>query len=204
MIRGGKIGSRFAGARFNTYEVNEYNEIAFDACRAFAEIRYGGIILIGPVGIGKTHLLLSIARAMSSEKACEFNHESDRFEVKGEQFDVEFWPVLDLAAALRRDVVDGDGKLVERVMNCDMLILDDLGREKHSDFLLQELQRIIDYRYRDERPIAVGTNLTRTELVQRYDESTVSRWVESCKILDVGGPDFRIEMSTRVDSAVAR
>jgi hypothetical protein len=42
-------------------------------------------------------------------------------------------------------------------------------------------------------PIAIATNLTREELLDKYEEHTYSRWLGSCAIVEIGGSDYRLD-----------
>ena len=81
----------------------------------------------------------------------------------------------------------------ERCRTCDLLVLDDFGQERATDFVLEELERIVDWRYRNRLPIAVSTNLTVGQMssAQKYGERAISRWAESCELVQVGGGDYR-------------
>jgi len=220
MIRGAPMGHRFSHATLDNYEVTPFNREGFEACQKLVRGETGGIVLRGPVGVGKTHLLIGLTKAFEAhrtafeeegqlvempplrelvEHASEEDDESAPVRLEpGEQShdpEIEYWPMLDLASELRAEVMQGELFLSRRCRLCDLLILDDLGREKLTDFLLQEFQRIIDWRYREERPIAIATNRTPRELVERYGENTFSRWRESCEIVEITGPDYRTDRS---------
>jgi len=219
MIRGSEIGARFDGATLESYEVFDGTRAAFEACQRMAKGEAEGVVLISPVGLGKTHLLVAMAReydrlnsyippspgssdmrevppvAELIEKAdvlAEDRPESpflEQSEITKQVF-IEYWTILDLMAELIRDVNEG-GRLINRVMNCTLLIIDELGREKVSDFTLQQCQRIIDHRYRTKRPLVVATNLDKRGIVRTYGENTISRWIESCVIVTMSGDDYR-------------
>jgi DNA replication protein DnaC len=223
MIRGVRFGRMFSDATFDTFEVSRFNEKAAEACRRLARREISGVVLIGPGGVGKTHLLHALAvefdRLQSSAppaegptddsvavpSATELMRSADR-EFAGEalpptlspdeverQVSVEYWPMLDLAARLRAEARTGETEISEECCSCDLLILDDLGHEKTSEFIIQEFRRIIDWRYREMLPIAIATNLTKDDLLEKYEEHTYSRWLGSCEIIEVTGSDYRME-----------
>jgi len=217
VIRGAPAGKRFVQATLDTFDVTPFNRKGLEACRKLVRGETGGVVLRGPVGVGKTHLLVGLVKAFESERMPaqldEEVIELPRFRelVEAGEVDetmspvtldpserihephIEYWPMLDLASELRSEVMQGDLFLSQRCRLCDLLVLDDLGREKLTDFILQEFQRIVDWRYREELPIAIATNLKPREFVNRYGENTYSRWQQSCEIVEITGPDHRVE-----------
>lgn len=223
MIRGAPLGNRFQKATFLNFKVTKFNSAAFEACKDLVDGKNTGVVLIGPVGVGKTHLLVALAREYdrlnsyvpepsepskdtlqipsASELIAKASSELEEAssipslhasEI-GRQAHIEYWPMLDLSSELRSAAMTGDLSISLRCRNCDLLVLDDLGREKISDFILQEFQRIIDWRYREVLPIAVATNLPRGDIATRYGEHTSSRWTGSCEVVEIHGPDYRVE-----------
>jgi len=218
MINGAAMGEVFDGKSFDTFDVSAGNQAAFDACKRVAVNGDRGIVIFGSNGLGKSHLLASLAKEFHRlrlyappEAATENMVEIPSLkELMDMQFDdeetaapyllreeihreahVEFWPSLDLVAALRKDVLEG--QVVERCMRCDLLLLDDIGREKVNDFIGQEFQRIIDYRWRMKRTTAIATNMSRTQIAAKYGAHTASRLADACEFVDVKGDDYRIK-----------
>jgi DNA replication protein DnaC len=76
----------------------------------------------------------------------------------------------------------GDSYLTffERLTSVDLLHIDDLGAEKRSDWVLEQLYALINERYEAQRSILVTTNLDEAELKAQIGERTVSRLVEMC------------------------
>jgi DNA replication protein DnaC len=222
MIRGVAMGAVFSGDGFDTFKTTQGNSAALEACKRVAAGGDKGVVMIGSNGRGKSHLLESLAREfdkihsrvpVQEEVAAEdFVEVPPLRELMDMQFEedapdyspylgenevarhahVEFWPALDLVAALRKDALDDEGDLVKRCMTCDLLLLDDIGREKMSDFIAQEFHRIIDYRYRQMLPLAVATNLTRAQITERYGAHTMSRFAAMCDVVDISGKDYRL------------
>lgn len=105
----------------------------------------------------------------------------------------EGWSVPDMLAALRpaSREVDHDVDLMERLMEADLLLLDDLGKEKDTDWTREQMHRLIDGRLREGRRQIVTTNLADEALTARYSESLVDRLVADAVILEFTGPSRR-------------
>jgi len=222
MIRGGKMGRTYSGCTFDNFDAYTRELVlAMDACRAVVDGTSRGVILLGKVGTGKTHLMAALAKEFAGMRpqAAAFTEPADMVPVPSlrelaKQADseadcdqgptlsqsemgstkwVEYWPVLDLVDALREGLSDPGKKMVAtRCGDCDLLVLDDFGQERETPFAFEELARILDWRYRDDRPIAVSSNLTVEEIVAKYGERQISRWGHRCTIVAVTCADFRI------------
>jgi len=221
MIRGAPIGKRFEYCTFENYEVNERNREAFEACRRLAERGDTGVLLIGKNGLGKTHLFVAMMKEFdrrhsghpgqpaSAEdmiqvaSASELIRDADGDEPITEgpprltedeierQVNIEYWPMLDLTSELRVDIGQGSRETSLRCRECDLLVLDDFGAERATDFVLEELERIVDWRYRMMKLTAVATNLNTARISEKYGQRAISRWAESCLIAGVTGDDRR-------------
>lgn len=107
---------------------------------------------------------------------------------------VEYWPLLDLVCELRLEITRGAQEVSRRCRECDLLVLDDFGAERVTDFVLEELERIVDWRYRSLRPTAIATNLKTTQITAKYGQRALSRWAASCELVTVLGEDRRASM----------
>jgi DNA replication protein DnaC len=227
MIHGVRFGRKFADATFDTFEVSRFNEKAVDACQSLVRSEIGGVVLIGPGGVGKTHLLHALAvefdrlrfasptgkksadEPLGVPSASELIRNADREsaensatptltpEEAAREAVIVYWPMLDLVGSLRIAARLGDTDISEECCTCDLLILDDLGHEKTSEFIVQEFRRIIDWRYREILPTAIATNLTKSDLLEKYEEHTYSRWLGSCEIVEIAGSDYRMDRGPR-------
>jgi DNA replication protein DnaC len=80
----------------------------------------------------------------------------------------------------------------ERLTSVDLLHIDDLGAEKRSDWVLEQLYAIVNERYEAQRSIVVTTNLDQARLEEQIGPRTVSRLVEICgDPLPLFGDDMR-------------
>ena len=95
-----------------------------------------------------------------------------------------------------RATFESDGEasyvdLLDRLAEVDLLHLDDVGAEKTSDWVMEQLYAIVNARYEEERAIVVTTNLRREALVEQIRERTVSRLEEMCTLVPLYGEDAR-------------
>lgn len=186
MIHGAIIGKRFSNCSFDNFDVDKGSYRALNACKKVASGESLGVVLLGPVGAGKTHLLVALAKAISKDNRFETSVDSnseDVLRLTQEANRVEFWPTLDLVYSLKDEIAKGAHTISQRCCDADLLILDDFGATRATDFVIEELLRILDYRYRDNKPIAIASNLTLDEIASRYSDRIVSRWIESCDII---------------------
>ncbi len=85
------------------------------------------------------------------------------------------------------------GVLLDRLTAVDLLHIDDVGAERTTDWVLEELYSIVNARYEDKRSMVITTNLDYDQLSAQVSERTVSRLTEMCKQLPLGGTDRRLD-----------
>lgn len=158
----------------------ENMKAVYDICAEYGHHfgkKPGNLLLFGAPGLGKTHLSAAIAREVSAKGYSVVYdtaiHVFERFESR--KFDQE-------------DEAQSD---VERILNCDLLILDDLGTEMRSTFIQSALYQIINTRLIEKRSTILNTNLNPGELSQRYSPQTASRIEGEYQILPFFGEDIR-------------
>lgn len=104
------------------------------------------------------------------------------------------WSAPDLAAMSRPG---GDARSAEMAEECDVLIIDDLGREKVSEFWLERLYVLLDRRATErnrplggpvlQRRTVITTNLVQTEIVERYGDPVLGRLREMSTVVKIQG-----------------
>lgn len=143
-----------------------------------------GMWLMGDVGTGKTTL------AMLVSKAAVEAHRA-----------VAVYSLPRLLARVRRtyDADAGEQSYLdffERLTSVDLLHIDDLGAEKRSDWVLEQLYAIVNERYETQRSMVVTTNLGQEALEEQIGPRTVSRLVEICgDPLPLFGEDLRYRVA---------
>jgi DNA replication protein DnaC len=137
-----------------------------------------GLWFFGSVGTGKTTLAMLVSR-----HALDAGHS------------VAIYSLPRLLAEIRTTFDDERGTsyvgLLDRLTSVDLLHVDDVGAEKTSPWVLEQLYAIVNARYEDERSILITTNLERDELAEQINERTVSRLEEMCEVLPLWGADAR-------------
>ena len=137
------------------------------------------MILGGRYGVGKTGLLAASVNALSPDWHTT-NH-SMLFRTTPKLFD-----------ELRAGFDDGSfAALLRRCQNVTLLILDDLGAEKPTDWVLERLYAIVNHRYEHEMPIWATTNLTVPQLTAAIGERVWSRLQEGAFMLAATGRNLR-------------
>jgi DNA replication protein DnaC len=89
---------------------------------------------------------------------------------------------------------DGEGSYVsflDRLAAVDLLHVDDVGAEKTSEWVLEQLYAIVNARYEEQRSMVITTNLERDPLAAQITERTVSRLEETCTLVPLFGEDAR-------------
>ena len=161
------------------YEAAERN---FDICQDYARQfspRSGNLLLFGPPGLGKTFLSACIARVVSESGY------SVVYDTAGHIFG-QFEE-----AKFRRDEDESSADNVERYLNCDLLIVDDLGTEMTTAFVQSALYQIINSRLIRNKKTIINTNLRLEDLGQRYGAQIRSRLEGEYELLPFIGEDIR-------------
>lgn len=140
-----------------------------------------GMILFGPVGTGKTHLVKGILI---------------KWAIAG--YRVAFVSLAALMDNLR-DAQAGGGfsDALSLYLGPHILALDDFGAEKITDWAQEKILTIFDARLRHKRPLFITSNLSLQDLKQTYDIRILDRLKESVRFLPVPGDSFRTEIYRR-------
>jgi DNA replication protein DnaC len=181
------IPKKFRGVSFDRKPICDLDPFVLRPVRTFIEEIEGnvaagrGLWFTGDLGTGKTSLAMLVSR--EAEKTGK---------------SVAVYPVTRLLAEIK-DTYDSSSngsymQLFRRLCSVDLLQLDDLGAEKRTDWVLEQLYAIVNERWQDERSIVVTTNITDLdELREQIGARTVSRLLEICgDPLPIMGPDLRL------------
>lgn len=134
------------------------------------------IFMSGKTGLGKTHLSLAIAKEVAA---------------KGKN--VVYGSAQELFRKIEKEHFSSGNEenYYDYILNCDLLIIDDLGTEFESKFNLSQIYNIINTRQNYGLPTVISTNLTGAELQERYKERVMSRIIGGYDCLFFLGDDIR-------------
>ncbi len=182
------IPPRYRGVSFDRPPVTEIEPMVVRVVRSWVEdleanLDAGrGLWLMGDTGTGKTTLAMLVSKAALQDSRS-----------------VAIYSLPKLLARIRRTYDSepgGDSYLsfFERLTSVDLLHIDDLGAEKRSDWVLEQLYALVNERYEAQRSMLVTTNLDQQQLEEQIGPRTVSRLVEICgDPLPLFGPDQRVQ-----------
>lgn len=178
------VGRRFQNRTFETFRTTPGTEAAYQACQSFCR-RYQphrrGLRIHGRYGCGKTHLAAAIVNTMTSKGVPAM-----------------FVVTPDLLQSIRRgydnpDVAKTAQAIVDSARTIDILALDDLGSEKPSDWVREQLFVLINARYEAELPTIITSNYSTADLVDRLGQRIVSRLIEMTTAITMTAPDYRMQ-----------
>lgn len=128
------------------------------------------LVLVGPVGTGKTYTAVAVAREL------HFAGQPMRFV-----------PAAELLEGLRPD----GGDEVAAAVGPAILVLDDLGAERPTEWTADRLSLVLNRRWLDRSSTIVTTNLAGPALAELYGPRLHSRLADAATSLILGGPDRR-------------
>lgn len=131
------------------------------------------MLLIGKTGLGKTHLSTAVARRVIERG-----------------YDVRYESAPQMFARLEEERFRTQ-ESAETYLSCDLLILDDLGVEPQTQYSLACLYNILNTRINGAHPTIINTNLTESDLQERYNDRITSRLLGEYAPLIFMGEDVR-------------
>lgn len=175
-MQAARIPRRFADKSFANYEdKGDGQRQAFDACSGYADdfsdhLKAGRcMLMLGKVGTGKTHLAVAIVQWLIRESGFAAVYRT----VGGVMDEI-------------RATYDGQGseaEIMKTLVGADLLVLDEVGATKATEFELATLFRLINGRYEQNLPTLIVSNLGPQELPAALGERCVDRLRENGGIL---------------------
>lgn len=176
------MDKKYREVTFDKYEVREENKKVFEMAKKYADRfqdmykKNRGLLLYGPVGTGK-----------SFTAACIGNYLLNNAK-----------PVIMTSfVKILQDIWENDreAEYITILNSASLLIIDDLGTERETDYALEKVYNIIDSRVRANKPMIITSNLELNDMMECEDirkKRIYDRILECCYPMYVGGKSFRM------------
>ena len=184
LLKKSNINKRFINKNFSNYKTFDNitikaKQIAIDyAENIYAHLAFGTNLVIeglGKVGTGKTHLACSIAHSAIEQGV-----------------PTKFINVVSMISELKESI--NIPQFIKSYADIDLLIIDDLGKEKNSEFVSRTVYQIINIRYEKEIPTIITTEGAMSTMTSHYKEkgnAIQSRIAENYILITLNGEDYR-------------
>jgi len=184
-----RLPKRYDGFHFGNFKPqNESQTVALKRAMTFA-MEYPavdrGLLFMGSVGVGKTHLAVSILKGLNERGfSCLF---------------YEFGSLLkEIQDSYNVQTQASELAVLAPVLNVDVLVLDELGASKPTDWVRDTMAHVINTRYNEKKFTVFTTNYfderpnSREETLEdRIGVRVRSRLYEMCKSVPMDGKDYR-------------
>ena len=196
-LREANLSENLAGHTFENFKLSYYSDeyveeygcsprenmrAILEDCKSFIENfdkSDENLLFCGSCGLGKTFLSSAIANELIKRGRDVLYISSNAL-----------FPILE-DMHFGRNVDAGAQYIINKIIDCELLILDDLGSEFVTQFTCAELFRIINTRLNSDKKMIISTNLNRNMLQNTYNERIASRITGGFSMLEFLGEDIR-------------
>jgi DNA replication protein DnaC len=184
-----QLGPKFSKAIFENWEQMPGTQTAFrEAVNYVKEQRYKkgeGLLFFGRPGNGKSHLAAAIVNSVIPQNVAAV------FQVVPEL-------LKKIQGTYRsRDKVD-ETVILNTLCDADLVVLDDLGAERLTDWTQEKIYQVINSLYINEKPVIITTNVNlETEFEDRVGARIYDRVIEMCRLVEIKGWSYRQKIAER-------
>jgi len=190
-LRDARIPPRYQRCTLDSFVTYPNEELlrTIESARRFAQafpVVRKGLMLIGPPGIGKTHIAVSVLKHAISQTGA-----------RGLYYDTRAL-LRDIRSTYNPVTHTAEMDVIRPVMEAELLVLDDLGAERLTDWVEETMSLIVNTRYNERRPTIFTSNYEDlpdeselNSLLVRVGFRLHSRLREMCEFLEYDGPDYR-------------
>jgi DNA replication protein DnaC len=190
LLTAARIPPRFSKTELETYQPDtDSQRLALRKAQQFVEafpVVDKGLLFHGPYGVGKTHLAVAVLKAVIRKTGAR----------------AYFFETPELLRQVRHTynarVDETEMGVLEPILQADILVLDDLGAEKTSEWVQETLGVVINSRYNKRRPMILTSNLhdphdgtDPNSFLFQIGARNRSRLLEMCDWVEIQGPDIR-------------
>lgn len=202
------VPERYLGYSFANFKQRAGVETAFAVAKEWSElpdVKDQGFFLFGTPGIGKTHLAVAALRARAEKMLLQHqeNEQQDMYfdPRTHEERNYVFANVPILLDGLRQSVKYDESAAQDTFNRCittaSVVILDDFGKERATDWASERLYVLIESRYQKMLATVVTSNRTLDELDDLGYGAAVSRLQQTGRVVYIKSTDYRPEIGPR-------
>lgn len=182
------MDAQFAISTFDNFQQTKFNGRNLELCQRYAKKfdamleKNQGLLFWGQVGTGKSFAAACIANYLLDHK-----------------IPVMMTSFVKLLEAVQHGK-ENESDIIRRLNRAKLVIFDDLGAERSTDYAIERVYNIIDSRYRARLPMILTTNLTIDEMKGEVDiryTRIYDRVFETCYPMQFTGPSFRKKEASR-------
>lgn len=157
-------------------------DVCLDYVKHF-DTAYDNLIFYGETGVGKTFLTHCIAKELLDTSHTVVYLTS-----------LQLFDILEKNKFYKTDEYINNEQ-ISYILNCELLIIDDLGTELANGFTTSQLYYFIEERHMNQKSTIISTNLSFQELRERYSERIFSRFTGYYNFYMIAGDDIRIKIA---------